>query len=180
MPISQLNNSSVRQGTFPLSPPPFVPGRSQLRDSKDTLVNQLNNNEVRGQSVESSHNNSIAKFNDAKQERLHAARVRLQNGYYATKYSKDGFNPHDKKVFLSLDSKKLCWSDRDKQAEYKSVPIAVLIGVEYGVVGEGITKHVKNPDARYFCVIEYYASDYKKKTIELGSGNMQDIKDLSL
>jgi hypothetical protein len=105
--------------------------------------------------------------------------VRLQNGYYATKYSKDGFSPHDKKVFLSLDSRKLCWSDRDKQSEYKSVPIAVLIGVEYGVVGEGIAKHVKNPDSRYFCVIEYYTSDYKKKTIELGSGNMQEIKDFA-
>jgi hypothetical protein len=59
------------------------------------------------------------------------------------------------------------------------VPIAVLIRVDYGIVGEGIEKHVKNPDARYFCVIEYYTSEYKKKTIELGSGNMQDIKDIS-
>lgn len=60
------------------------------------------------------------------------------------------------------------------------MPIAVIIGVEYGVVGEGIIKHVKDPDSRYFCVIQYYyTSEYKKKTIELGSGNMQDIKDLS-
>jgi len=35
----------------------------------------------------------------------------LQTGYFAIKYSKDGFNPHPKKVFLSLDCKKLCWSD---------------------------------------------------------------------
>lgn len=80
---------------------------------------------------------------------------------------------------MSLDSKKLCWSDRDKQSEYKSVPVSVLVKVEYGVVGEGIAKHVKNPDSRYFCVIEYYTSDSKKKTIELGSGNMQDIKEFS-
>jgi hypothetical protein len=59
------------------------------------------------------------------------------------------------------------------------VPIAVLIRVDYGVLGEGITKHVKNPDSRYFCVIEYYTNEYKKKTIELGSGNMQDIIDFS-
>jgi len=55
--------------------------------------------------------------------------LNLQNGYYATKYSKDGFNPHDKKVFLSLDCKKLCWSERDKTSEYKSIPIAVIIKV---------------------------------------------------
>lgn len=105
--------------------------------------------------------------------------MKLQNGYFATKYSKDGFSPHDKKVFLSLDCRKLCWSERDKYSQYKSVPLAVLISVEYGVVGEGVAKHLKNPDSRYFCVINYYSSDYKKKTIELGSGNMQDIKDLS-
>lgn len=49
---------------------------------------------------------------------------------------------------------------------------------EYGIIGEGIAKHLKNPDSNRFCVIEYLTSDYKKKTIELGSNSAQDIKDI--
>ena len=45
----------------------------------------------------------------------------------------------------------------------------MITKVEYGVLGEGIIKHVKEPIAAHYCVIEYYTSDYKKKTIELGS-----------
>lgn len=80
---------------------------------------------------------------------------------------------------MSLDCKKLCWSDKDKTSEYKSIPMEVIIGVKYDVLGEGIVKHVKNPDSRYFCVVEYYTGDYKKKTIELGSGNIDDIRNFA-
>lgn len=74
------------------------------------------------------------------------ARISLQNGYSLTKYSKDGFKPHDKRVFLSLDGKKLCWSEKDNPTEYKSIPIETILKIDYGVLGDGIIKHIKNPD----------------------------------
>ena len=43
------------------------------------------------------------------QNKVNLAQTNLQRGYFVTKYSKDGFFPHEKKVFLSLDCKKLCW-----------------------------------------------------------------------
>lgn len=57
---------------------------------------------------------------------MNTAKENLQNGYYATKYSKDGFYPHEKKIFLSLDCKKLCWSEKDKESDYKGIPLEVI------------------------------------------------------
>jgi len=59
----------------------------------------------------------------------------LQAGYFAIKYSKDGFNPHPKKVFLSLDCKKLCWSEPEKQSDYKSIPLEVVQKIAYPQLG---------------------------------------------
>ena len=72
---------------------------------------------------------------------------------------------------MSLDSKKLCWSEKDKESDYKGIPLEVITKIEYAAVGEGIKKHVKSPQPKYYCVIEYFSGEYKKKTIELGSGN---------
>lgn len=55
----------------------------------------------------------------------------------------------------------------------------VITQVQYEVLGEGILKHVKEPIASHYCVIEYYTTDYKKKTIELGSDNIFLIKSLA-
>ena len=93
----RIQNSQI-QGNFPLSPPPLISGTTtnqQLRESKASIVNQLSVVDGRTKSYESSsRNNSMTKFKDANQERLNNARMKLQNGYYATKYSKDGFSPH--------------------------------------------------------------------------------------
>jgi len=48
----------------------------------------------------------------------------------------------------------------------------VITKVEYGVVGDGIARHIEkrlqNPSE--YVIIEYYTgADYKKKTIELAS-----------
>ena len=43
------------------------------------------------------------------QNKVNIAQKNLQKGYDVTKYSKDGFFYHEKKIFLSLDCKKLCW-----------------------------------------------------------------------
>ena len=59
----------------------------------------------------------------------------MQKGILATKYSKDGFFIHDKKVFLSLDARKLCWADVGKETDYKSIAMEVIRKVEYGKVG---------------------------------------------
>lgn len=95
--IDRTQNSQI-QGNFPLNPPPLIPGATtnqQLRESKATIVNQLSAVDGRTKSYESSsRNNSMTKFKDVNQERLNNARMKLQNGYYATKYSKDGFSPH--------------------------------------------------------------------------------------
>ncbi len=48
------------------------------------------------------------------QKQITLSRNKLITGIFATKYSKDGFSPHEKKVFLSLDCKKLCWCEKDK------------------------------------------------------------------
>lgn len=45
----------------------------------------------------------------------------------------------------------------------------MIVKVTYGIVGEGIVKHVSKFDSRNYCVIEYLTGDYKKKTIELGA-----------
>jgi hypothetical protein len=34
-----------------------------------------------------------------------------------------------------MDLKKLCWSEKDRESEYKSIPLEVIIKVEYGVIG---------------------------------------------
>ena len=106
----------------------------------------------------------VEEKNELSQSR-HQARVALQKGYLATKYSKDGFFVHDKKVFLSLDGKKFCWADVGKETDYKSIPIEVIKKVEYGKVGEGILKHVSSPDPKNYCVITHLTSEYKEKTI---------------
>lgn len=111
------------------------------------------------------------------QSKITTARKNLQHGYYATKYSKDGFFPHDKKVFLSLDGKKLCWAEKDKLSDYKSIPIEVIIQVEYAHAGDGLMKHVDKLDVYFCCVITYYTGDqYKKKTIELKGESPHEMK----
>jgi hypothetical protein len=45
----------------------------------------------------------------------------------------------------------------------------MITKVTYGIVGEGIVKHVAKFDSRNYCVIEYLTGDYKKKTFELGA-----------
>jgi hypothetical protein len=65
----------------------------------------------------------VSKIREIPQKKVSTAISNLQIGYFAIKYSKDGFNPHPKKLFLSLDCKKLCWSDPEKQSDYRSIPI---------------------------------------------------------
>ena len=50
------------------------------------------------------------------QNKVAAAKKNLQQGYKATKYSKEGFFFHEKHIFLSLDCKKLCWSEVDRES----------------------------------------------------------------
>lgn len=85
----------------------------------------------------------------------------LEEGYKMTKYSKDGFNPHDKTVFLSSDGRKLCWKEKGDSA-YKSIELDSIIAVEYGKYGEGIRKHVKSPVPKQYCMIEYSTADKNK------------------
>ena len=77
---------------------------------------------------------SLSKQHIIQNKILHA-RNNLQNGYYATKYSKDGVFFHEKKVFLSSDCKKLCWSEKDKESDYKSIPLEVIKKITYGFMG---------------------------------------------
>jgi hypothetical protein len=110
------------------------------------------------------------------QNKVAIARNNLLEGYEATKYSKDGVFTHEKKVFLSLDCKRLCWCEKDQESDYKSIPLEVITKVKYGVLGAGITKHVRTElNPLNYCVIEYFTGDYKTKTIELG-GNPHEMR----
>lgn len=42
-------------------------------------------------------------------------------GYDMTKYSKDGFNPHKKRVYISQDLLNLCWEE-ESGADLKMIP----------------------------------------------------------
>jgi len=46
-------------------------------------------------------------------------------GYDLTKYSKDGFNPHKKRVYVSEDLQNLCWEEKSgedlKMVAFKNI-----------------------------------------------------------
>ena len=59
------------------------------------------------------------------------------------KYEKGAINPHEKRVFLSLDEQKLCWEDKDSNGkDVKTINIDDIVSINIGDIGEGIEKHV--------------------------------------
>lgn len=51
--------------------------------------------------------------------------------------------------------------------ERKVIPIEHIRAIKYGTMGEGISKHVKNPQADNHCVIDY-THQANPKVLELG------------
>ena len=68
----------------------------------------------------------------------------MKKPVYVTKYAEGAFKPHEKKVFLSPDEKKLCWQDKDEKNknEFKYVLIDDIMSVDYGKIGPGVEKHL--------------------------------------
>lgn len=77
----------------------------------------------------------------------------LKDGYFFTKYAKNGFKPHNKKVFISSDEDMLICANSEDLNERRAIKIENITAVKYPALGEGIQKYVKNGKVENFCVI---------------------------
>lgn len=97
---------------------------------------------------------------------------RLKYGYMLVKYAKSAYNPHDKKFYVSLDGKKLCWEDKDSNGkDVKSLKMDEILSVNLGDIGDGIEKHVgskkKIPNLDCYGIV--LSSNKERKSLEVGS-----------
>ena len=79
----------------------------------------------------------------------------LKEGFFFTKYSKDGIRPHDKRILLSEDETLLIFINNDNESVKKHIPIACIHKIAYPMLGEGVKKHIRYPVDENYCVIEY-------------------------
>ena len=77
----------------------------------------------------------------------------MKDGYFFTKYAKNGFKPHNKKVFISSDEDMLICANSEDLKERRAVKIENITALKYPALGEGIQKYVKNGKSENFCVI---------------------------
>jgi hypothetical protein len=83
-----------------------------------------------------------------------------------TKYSQVTFNAHEKRVFISVDNKNLCWQNKNS-FDFNYVPISDIVSIERGRIGPGVERHVgsrKIKDTNCFVLI----TTNKNNSIEFG------------
>jgi hypothetical protein len=102
----------------------------------------------------------------------------LKEGYFFTKYAKNGFKPHNKKIFVSSEEEMLICANSEDLNDRRAIRVENITALKYPAIGEGIRKYLKNAKVENFCVIEYL-NQGKGQVIELGCNRMIFIKRFS-
>jgi len=94
----------------------------------------------------------------------------LKGGYFFTKYSKGGVNPHNKKVFISNEENHLISMNTADANDRKIIPIFHIRSLQYPAIDDGIKKFLTTEVSENYCVLEYELNGNIKK-MELGCHN---------
>lgn len=103
--------------------------------------------------------------------RFKKAREALKRGYPMVKYARMSVNPHNKRVFLSDDGKKLYWEDAKSPKEKKFIFVSLIESIKQGEIGKETESYYnKDRSLPKGCYVTIHLNPNKeRKTLELSS-----------